>query len=333
MKRMILAALFAAFTLYATTASAQDDLNAPAAPPTPTLVMGTGSSDTSVYTQLFKQLKAVCTAPALASQPVDGSLQSLAELENNHLNLAFIQEDVLFAGKLIDSDPNIDNVRVFDPLYFSELHILAKRNSQITGFSSLSNKRVGGYGGAYITARILMAKGGYKPFGDVVLFNTEQEAMDAVHTGRVDAAFIVAGQPAGWVSKLPGDVTFVPFDRPEVLTAFRGGYYRAATLRYPSVSPQPVQTLAVRVNLTTWDYKSKSKRQMLNQLHQCLVDNIDDLRETTGNHQKWREIDPSATTGDGGWQMFPFDNVAIPAPAASDSPSTPVKKTRKKGAA
>ena len=267
----------------------------------PDLVVKTGSSETSVYGKLFAQLSGVCKSPTMVGSLSGGSIQALDSLMSNEANLAFIQSDVIIGRKLIENDPQIEKVRIFMPLFYSELHIIAQRsNNNINKFSDLSQKKIGSYGGAYITSRILFGNSGVRPF-QVLQYSSEAEALAALKAGTVEAIMIVAGQPASWAKDLSGSVfKLVPFDRMDVLA--KTGSYTQTNLRYPNLSQTTIPAVSVQIDLVTYDYKSAEKVRSLSKLKTCIAANIDDLRETTGNHPKWNEIKPNAKVTY--WPMF-----------------------------
>ena len=265
------------------------------------LVITTGDKPDSVYDQLYMQMAAVCKAPVMNNLNVSGSIQALDKLLGNRANLSFVQSDVVLGRKMIENDPAVDNVRVFMPLFNSELHIVTARTNQyINRFSDLGNKKIGAYGGAYITTRILLSNTGVRPFS-VDSFTSKQELLNAVRAGTIDAAMIVEGQPAAWAQELQGSqFKLVPFDRTDVLA--KVGSYSPSNLRYPNLSQTTVPSVSVQINLITYNYKSQEKVKNLAKLKACIASHIDDLRETTNNHPKWNEIQPNKKVTY--WPMF-----------------------------
>lgn len=270
-----------------------------------------GGTGNGTYDVLFDQMAKVCTTPSLQKTASKGTLEALDDIMNNRANLAFVPLDVLYGKKLIEQDPLIDNIRVFMPLYNAELHIIARRmDPNVNGFMDLGNKRVGAFGSGYITSRILLGKAGLRPIS-LQNYDSEQAALNALTRNEIDAVFIVVGQPATWATKLDGKTyKLLPFDRFDIAT--RAGGYSQSTLRYMNLSSTAVKTVSVTVNLITYNYDSKKKVNDLSMLKKCLSENISDLRETTGNHPKWREINPNATSD---WPMFKTTATAAPAAA------------------
>lgn len=266
-----------------------------------TLTVKTGPDDKSVYSQLFKQMAAVCATPTLVESPSGGSIQSLDSLLSNEASLAFIQSDVVIGRKTIENDTAVEKTRMFMPLFGAELHMITSRqNTSINRFSDLNMKKVGAYGGAYITGRILFGAAGIRPI-QFPQFDSKDEALKALAAGTIDAVMIVEGQPASWAKSLSNqNFKLVSFDRGDLLGKL--GAYSPSNLRYPNLSPTTVPSLSVNIGLFTMDYKSKVKVADLAKLKSCIANSIDDLRETTGNHPKWQEIKPGAKATY--WPMF-----------------------------
>lgn len=257
------------------------------------------SGKTGTYYKMGEQIQQVCSKPSLSLSEASGTLAALDDVLSNRANVMFLTTDVLWGRKTIENDPQVDSLRVLMPLYNAELHMVARRSDGVINkFSDLGNKKVGTYGSGNITARIVLGQAGIRP---VSLQDYANEAllMDALSKNIVDVGFIVVGQPASWASKLNGQLfKLVEFDKPELLG--KNGY-TAATLRYPNLSSGTIKTLATKVSLVTYNYDSKKKVGDLTELKKCITENISDLKETTNNHPKWREVDPRAKSD---WMMF-----------------------------
>ena len=228
--------------------------------------------------------------------------------------------------KMIENDPKIDSVRVFMVLYSAELHIIATKDSGVNKLSDAAGKKVGTYGGSYITARILLSKENIKP-AQIVQYESEESMIKDLSEGKVDVAMGIAGQPAPWVEKLYGqNFKLVAYSLPTTMA--QSTVYSPTVLRYPGLSSLTVPTVAVPVDLITFDYKSSIKVSQLGSLKDCVSTHIDDLKETTGYHPKWREVDPAAVSSQ--WPMF---SVRAQSPASAVQPvqAAPavVKKTAK----
>jgi len=281
---------------------------APAAPQGPADLIIKISTAGGTYAKMGQQIQQVCPAPSIALSESAGTLVAMDDVLNNRANIMFLTTDALWARKTVEQDNSVDALRVLMPLYRAELHIVARRtDGNINKFSDLGNKKVGTYGSGYVTARVLFANTNVRPIA-LQDYKDEATLIAAIGKNEVDAGFIVVGQPASWASGLNGNqYKLVDFDRRDVLGKFG---YTEATLRYPNLSSTTIKTLATPVSLVTYNYESKKKIQDLSLLKQCITENIGDLKETTGFHAKWREVDPK---GKSDWQMFQTVNVGQPA--------------------
>lgn len=263
------------------------------------------SGQTGTYYKMGQQIQQVCAKPSIKLSESAGTLQAYDDVLANRANLMFLTTDVLWGRKTVERDPQVDSLRVLMPLYNAELHMVARRTDpNVNKFSDLGNKKIGTYGSGNITARIAMGTGGLRP-ASLQDYTSEKGALDALAKNEVDAVFIVVGQPAGWASGLNGQVyKLLELDQTGIIG--KNGYQEAA-LRYPNLSTASVKTLSTKVSLVAYNYEGKKMIGNLSDLKACITENIGDLKDTTGNHPKWREVNPKAVSD---WPMFPTATAA-----------------------
>lgn len=254
-----------------------------------TLVVTTGGA-TGTYARFFNETLKVCAQPPLTEwkgkqgQSSDGSRTNIDNLLGNTANVGFVQTDALFARKTIDNDPEVERIKVLLTLYPEEVHILT-RSPNIHRFSDLGNKRVRAWGGSHLTGLVLFYKTGVKPAQFFPVPNSDA-AVTQVDKGDADAIISVGGQPLDWVLNLPPGWKIIPFDLVERVR----DVYDVATVTYKNLSPTGIKTVTTQSLLVTMDYRSKPKVEALTALRRCILANLDTLRETTGNHPKWRLV-------------------------------------------
>jgi TRAP-type uncharacterized transport system substrate-binding protein len=261
------------------------------------LIVSTGDPS-GTYVRFFNEMTKVCPQPALQGITSKGSLENLERLENNQANLAFAQIDVLYAKKLIEHDPAVEQVRTFLILYLEEVHILIPSSSasSIHVFSDLAGKRVGTYGGGSITSRILFGTTKVQP-ASLQDLPGPTEAVRALGD-TIDAVIGVGGKPLPWVAALNANYKLVQFDMYEQVK----NIYFPGRLEYSNLGQVvPIGTIGVPALLITRDYKTPEITKPLLQLRGCIVKNLEALRETVGNHPKWGQVDPTVR---GGWPYF-----------------------------
>lgn len=271
-----------------------------AAPPAPPvveeIVIATGKS-AGTYHKIFTDIAAAVSSPPLRAIPDGDSITNLEMLMNNKCNLAFVQMDILFAKKMIENDPEIDSVKTFMTLYPAEVHfITAANNSYINKFSDLGNKRIGVFGGANYSIKVLVAKTGVRPI-QITEYPDPKTLVAALASGNVDAIVAAGGQPIEWVRSLDRSYKFVPFDRFDQVK----DVYSRSVLDYSNMTGSGAATVAVQSLIVTLDYKTKKRVESLSNFRKTLFANIDEIRETTGSHKKWRVINPRDK---GAWQYF-----------------------------
>lgn len=260
------------------------------------LVVTTGSEGGTYY-RFFNEISQVCAQPPLIVKISKGSRENLDNLLGNQANLGFIQADVLFGRKIIENDPEVDNIKTLLVLYPEEVHLLVRAGNQyIQRFSDLGNKKVGSWGGSTVTAWVTFAKTQVRPI-KLQEFPGYQDAIQALDKGAIDAILAVGGQPLDWIRKLPGDYRLVPFDRPEQVR----DVYEPAILSYANLNQSGIRTVTTQTLLVTMNYKTPEKVRALTGLRKCIAENLDALRETTGNHPKWRLVNVGAK---GTWPWF-----------------------------
>lgn len=276
MKRILLAL---ALVLYASVALA--------AGPQGEIVVATGKGG-GTYSQIYKDIQAVNTTHTLKEIPDGDSITNLELLMSNGCNLAFVQMDILYAKKMVENDPEIDAVKTFMTLYPAEIHFIAlSNNPYVNNYSDIANKKVGIFGGAKYSMKVLGAKTNVRPM-ITNEYDNPKALIAALDKGEIDVAVAAGGQPIAWIKALNKNYKFVNFDR---FDSVRDIYSRAV-LDYSTVSNSGCATPAVQSLIVTLDYKTKKKIDLITSFRKSLFANIDEIRETTGSHKKWRVINP-----------------------------------------
>jgi TRAP transporter TAXI family solute receptor len=272
-------------------------LTSPVAGQPAPLIVATGDPG-GTYVRFFDEIQKACPDPPLRGVPSKGSVENLERVMNNEANVGFVQIDVLFAKRLVDHDPAVENIRTLLVLYLEEIHIIipATSASTIKDFVDLAGKRVGVYGGSDITARILFAITKVAP-ASLRDFSGPQDALRALGTS-VDAILGVGGTPLPWVAALTSKYKLVPFNE----YAKVSNIYFPAVLDYSNLDqPGGIQTIGVPSLLITRNYQIPEMTTPLVNLRNCIVKNLETLRETVGNAPKWGQVDPSMR---GPWPYF-----------------------------
>jgi uncharacterized protein len=297
--RIVFALLLATFALVV---AAQD----------PPLVVSTGSAK-GTYSHMFKSMQALCGARVpMQELESSGSDQNIDRLINRKADLAFVQSDALQLTAMNDPRASEAQIRALVPLHPEEVHIVAKASLTKTqggwkmpGFdktfggdkvalnslADLGGVRVGAWGGSYTTARAIGFLGGI-PY-EVVQFDNEEQAKAALNKGEIAAIIAVGGQPLGFVSGLDKSYKLLKI---EAGLASKVKAYQATRVNYRNLGADSVETVAARALFVTRNYTTPSRRQRLTELRNCLLENEGELKEGTGHHPKWADVDLKAPT-------------------------------------
>lgn len=267
------------------------------------LDVATGARGTT-SNAMYQDIGHVCTNAAfLRERHTSGSVENVDLLLGNKVSLAFVQLDVLKARDQVDHDPRAKDIRTLLPLNLDEIHLISRvpkkgflgRTSGITKYSDLKGKKLGAWGGSFVTANVLRAKSGIDM--QVLSFPERDQAMNALNAGQVDAVLAVVGQPADWVKALsPQQYILAPID---VAAPAIKDFYQPARLVYPQFGGS-VPTYGVQRLLVTRNFKTPERRNLLLAYQKCAKAKLVDLQEGEGMHPKWSEVDFKSTV----WPMY-----------------------------
>ncbi|MDX2004439.1 MAG: TAXI family TRAP transporter solute-binding subunit [Meiothermus sp.] len=286
-------------------AQTQTQPSTPATAPDPNRFMTVGTGTPSAtYHAVFKDMGRVCTNAAyLLERGTSGTVENLELLLANQISMGFMQVDGLIAKRDLDGDNRVNQIKSLLTLYPSEAHVVVKANLEIvsgnfftrrrvpvTQFSQLTGRKIGVWGGALVTARLLLRQTGMK--FEVVPFqgrDAQANALKALEAGQIDAAMTVAGKPIPWIAQLPqGQYRLVAFDLMDKLDP---KVYQPARISYANTNLEAVPTFSVLSILATRDFRTPERARQLTRYRDCVVGKIDQLREGLGNHPKWSEVD------------------------------------------
>lgn len=297
MKNLI---LFAALAFASLTASAQQ------------MQVGTGSP-TGTYSTMFKQLAGKCGINvAMIERNTTGSPENVDLLLGNSINAAFVQPDVLF---LRAKTEELGNVKTLLALHTEAVHIVVKAGAgtkqggfagigantvEFTTLEQLAGRKIGAYGGSLVTAQVVRLQSEI-PY-NVVPFENEAGLKAALAKGDVDAALFVGGQPLGTVANLGNDYRLLAM-APATVEKLKG-VYKPARLNYRTMGAAGVPTVAMEALFVTREYKTERMTASLAALRSCALASLDDLKETTGTHPAWQNVE-AGNKGKWAWYDLP----------------------------
>lgn len=236
-----------------------------------------------------------------------GSVQNIRDLlELKGVDLAIVQSDVLEDFRRSNRERRFeDRIAYITKLYNEEIHLIARKD--ILNINDLVGKTVniGQDGsGTAMTASIILEKLGI----EIETINmSNNEALEALKVGDIDAAFFVVGKPATYFREMTkqSGLHFVPIKPNQALAdIYLDGSLKHAD--YPNLVPknQHVDTLAVGAVLAVYRWRKGMERyNRVNSFINRFFNNIDVFQiSDAGYHRKWQEVDIRKDLV--GWQRF-----------------------------
>lgn len=268
------------------------------APAQQTLIVTTGAEKGSTYTQMFSELRDACQSPVLSLRQVNstGAVENMDRLVANKVNAGIVQTDIIW---LRGKSDNLSNIKTLVTLHPEEVHLVVKasgwrgrpsdffRTVQPRSIEDLKGWKVAAGGGSFITARVISQLS--KVEFDVVQAKDGNDAIGMVTNGEAQAALLVGGAPLGSLSGLDASYRLLPLTDDVIERLAQ--VYVPAKVSYSNLNSSGVKTVATEALLVTQDYKSAGFTKSLTALRTCLAKSIDDLREGTGLHPKWKLVD------------------------------------------
>lgn len=234
-----------------------------------------------------------------------GSQQNIRDLSTIlGIHAAIVQNDVLTFFKNEGSISDIDvKIQYITKLYNEEIHFLT--TSKIASVKELDGAVVNfgrsGSGTAMTAAIIFDA---FRDLGvEVTPANMpDNEALDALKNGVIDAMVSVVGKPSSFYQKIAAskDLRFLPVELTKALEEnYVEGEFTHAD--YPNLigRGEVVPTIAVGAVLAAYRPRSKSSRARMSTFVESLFGSIETLKSGP-YHKKWQEVDLHLNVA--GWQ-------------------------------
>lgn len=266
----------------------------------------------STYSAMYKELAKACPNIGMSERETNGSGENIDLLTGNQVNMAWVQSDLLFYTKMMD--PNkVSNIRALFPLYPEELHFISQARSktvgkfaalgigdkvELTKISELAGKSLGVVGGSAITAAIVNAKTNLNM--KLVTYSKNQEMLNALVAGKVDAILVVGGAPHAVPRSLNTTYRIMAID--EQYLEPLSDVYMPAKVSYSNLAQVGVQTVATPALAVTRVYSQRMATR-LQEVQKCFHEKLDDLKDSTGTHEKWQKVNAKSDTK---WPMYDF---------------------------
>jgi len=253
--------------------------------------------------------------------PTDGSAANIKLLrEAPGVKFAIVQADVYQAFVDRAGAANreaarvIRPLRVILPLYNTEIHYIARSDSDLTYIHDLKNARINGglvgSGAAFITHTLYrMMFNAPIPEANATYLPNDQALISLIGDKKIDVAVVAAGQPAPIIANMKPEarkfIKLLKFDPSHPSSKLPLTIYAPATIRassYPSLVTEDFTTISVGAFLVTYDYNLQTTVDYLVRFARSLCQNFSTLQ--ANGHPKWREVDLALPALNPGWTYY-----------------------------
>jgi TRAP transporter TAXI family solute receptor len=254
--------------------------------------------------------------------PTDGSAANIRLLrEEPGVKFAIVQADVYQAFVDRAAQANKEAVRIMRPLrvilplYNTEIHYIARADSELNYLHDLKNARINGglvgSGAAFITHTLYrMMFGSPIPEARASYLPNDEALVKLITDKSIDVAVVAAGQPAPIIANMKPEaqkyIKLLKFDpahpsSKQPLTIYAPSTVRAAS--YPNLLKEDFTTISVGAFLVTYDYQMQNTVEHLVRFARSLCQNFNTLQSK--GHPKWREVALDLPALNDGWTYYP----------------------------
>jgi len=273
-------------------------------------IMTGGSKGT--YIQIGRDIAALAgeCGQTLNVNESAGSLANLVSVKKRkNTQFGIVQSDVLeYVQTYARNDPELKRslfgVRIMYPLYNEEVQVLSDRS--INSLSDLSGLKVAigkVDSGTFLTATLILDILRVQDVDRLAI--GAAKALPMLLNGEIDAVFYVAGAPTKLFSEADIDGTrfhLLNIKEPALLATYTSSEIPGETYAFQS---EPVNTVAVKAVLMTYDYKAtknsyhKNSCRAVSDMSSLILTNLERLKQN--GHPKWRDVDLAEIPP--GWQV------------------------------
>lgn len=253
--------------------------------------------------------------------PTSGSAENIKLLRHQPgVRLAIVQADVYqafvdrAAGANKEAARIIRPLRVILPLYNTEIHYVARADSQFNYLHELKDAKLNGgvvgSGAAFITHTLYrMMFNSAIPEANASFLTNQEALVKLIGDRSVDVAVVAAGQPAPIIANMPPEaqkhIKLLQFDPKHPSSKRPLAIYSPATLRaasYPNLLKDDLTTISVGAFLVTYDYNLKDTVGSMVRFARSLCQNFSTLQ--TKGHPKWQEVELALPELNTGWTYY-----------------------------
>jgi TRAP transporter TAXI family solute receptor len=213
-----------------------------------------------------------------------------------------------------------DKIVYIAKLFNEEMHLIVREDSGITSIEQLNGKKVNFSdigSGTQLSTQDIFKRLGLKP---IEVNMGQGDAFEAMKRGEIAATVLIAGKPAGSMSKIRHTDGYrilpVPYAK-----ALHNDYLpaRLTSSDYPNLVPQgEVETIAVGAVLIAYNWpKGTDRYKRVEKFVERFFANLSEFQKKP-RHPKWKEANLAATLP--GWKRFePAEAWLARAKAQADS--------------
>jgi len=206
-------------------------------------------------------------------------------------------------------------LRVILPLYNTEIHYVARADSELNYLHDLKNAKINGglvgSGAAFITHTLYrMMFNAPIPEANASYLANQEALIKLISDKSIDVAVVAAGQPAPIIANMKPEaqkfIKLLKFDPSHPSSKLPLTIYSAATVRassYPNLLKDNFTTISVGAFLVTYDYNLQGTVDYLVRFARSLCQNFSTLQEK--GHPKWREVELALPALNPGWTYYP----------------------------
>lgn len=279
------------------------------------------------YFQIGRDLGSIVAPSARFSlMPIEGagSPDNVRRMRyQTDVKFAIVQSDVLLHFRSLadrgDAEAReiIKPLRVIQPLYTEEVHILARASDgpkNMNFIHELENKRIGtgparsGHAMTAIAAYQLLF--GARPTDNQLMLGQVDDLLSALANNQIDAVILVAGQPFPRLKELSPaakeHIKLLALDpnHPSTARLLRGPY-GIADIRAENYTwiTEDVRTFSVKSYLISQVYANDSTRKAVRDFTRSLCQRLPELQRS--GHPKWQQVRITTEPLPGGWEYSP----------------------------
>ena len=253
--------------------------------------------------------------------PTNGSAENIKLLRHEPgVKLAIVQADVYQAFVDRGSANNkeaariIRPLRVILPLYNTEIHYIARADSELNYLHDLKDAKINGglvgSGAAFITHTLYrMMFNNPMPDASASYLPNADALVKLIGEKSIDVAVVAAGQPAPIIAGMKPEaqkfIKLLKFDPNHASSKGALKIYSPATVRaasYPNILKEDFTTVSVGAFLVTYDYTLQGTVEHLTKFARALCQQFPALQEK--GHAKWKEVDLTLPALNDGWTYY-----------------------------